>query len=51
MNYKDNTLTSIQCGLYLSMYMDRAFYSIMYNYTVAYTMNQHMNFVILVILS
>jgi len=32
MNYNENTYTSIQCGLYLSMYMDSTCYTIMYNY-------------------
>jgi len=31
MNYNENTYTSIQCGLLLSMYMDGTCYTIMYN--------------------
>jgi len=30
MNYNENTDTSIQCGLLLSMYMDSTCYTIMY---------------------
>jgi len=31
MDYNENTYTSIQCGLLLSMYMDSTCYTIMYN--------------------
>jgi len=31
MDYNMNTYTSIQCGLFLSMYMDSTCYTIMYN--------------------
>jgi len=31
MNFNENTYTSIQCGLLLSMYMNSTCYTIMYN--------------------